>query len=63
VLDMAFREDDSRVRCGHAAENFAGIRHLAPTRLKRETTAKVGTKAKRLMCGGDETHLATVLTT
>jgi len=62
VLDMAFREDESRVRCGHAAENFAVIRHLALTLLKREPTAKVGIKAKRLMCGWDETYLATVLT-
>ena len=26
VLDIAFREDDSRVRAGHAAENFAVVR-------------------------------------
>jgi len=27
VLDIAFREDDSRVRMGHASENMAVIRH------------------------------------
>lgn len=62
VLDVAFREDDSRVRTGHAAENLALLRKLALTLLKRETTAKVGVKAKRLMCGWDETYLANVLT-
>jgi len=29
VLDIAFREDDSRVRMGHASENMAVIRHMA----------------------------------
>jgi predicted transposase YbfD/YdcC len=62
VLDMAFRADDCRVRTGHAAENLAVLRHLALTLLRREATAKVGVKAKRLMCGWDETYLATVLT-
>lgn len=62
VLDMAFREDESRVRRGHAAQNLAVLRHLALTLLRRETTATVGIKAKRLMCGWDETYLATVLT-
>jgi predicted transposase YbfD/YdcC len=62
VLDVAFREDESRVRTGHAAENLALLRKLALTLLKRETTATVGIKAKRLMCGWDETYLTTVLT-
>lgn len=61
VLDVAFREDESRVRQGNATENFAVLRHLALTLLRRETTAKVGLKAKRLMCGWNETYLAKVL--
>lgn len=61
VLDVAFREDESRVRTGHAAENLALLRRLALTLLTRDTTAKVGIKAKRLMCGWDETYLAQVL--
>ena len=61
VLDMAFREDESRVRTGHAAQNLAVLRQLALTLLRRETTAKVGIKAKRLMCGWDETYLLKVL--
>src|SRR3712207_7755606 len=29
VLDIAFREDDSRVRAGHAAENFRSEEHTS----------------------------------
>lgn len=61
VLDIAFREDESRVRSGHAAANFAVLRHLALNLLRQESTAKVGVKAKRLMCGWDGTYLLKVL--
>ena len=43
VLDIAFREDENRVRQGHAAENFAVLRHIALNPLKQESSAKVGT--------------------
>lgn len=56
------RCDDSWVRSGDAAENLAVVRHLALILLRRETTAKVGIKAKWLMCGWDATYLAKVLT-
>lgn len=62
MLDIAFREDESRVRCGHAAENFALLRHMALNLLRQEATAKLGLKAKRLMCGWDESCLRKVLT-
>jgi predicted transposase YbfD/YdcC len=61
VLDLAFREDASRVRAGHAAENLAVVRHIALTLLRREQTAKVGIATKRLMAGWDDAYLLAVL--
>lgn len=61
VLDLAFREDECRVRTGHAAENLAVVRHIALNLLRRETTAKVGVATKRLMAGWDDAYLLSVL--
>ena len=61
VLDIAFREDESRVRQGHASQNLAVLRRLALTLLHQEPTAKMGTKAKRLKAGWDESYLLTLL--
>ena len=61
VLDVAFNEDQCRVRMGHAAENFAVLRHLAVNLLKHVTGSKVGVKTKRLRAAVDEEFLARVL--
>lgn len=61
VLDIAFREDDSRVRAGHAAENFAVLRHIALNLLRQDRTTRAGIKAKRLKAGWDETYLRSLL--
>jgi predicted transposase YbfD/YdcC len=62
VLDIAFREDESRVRAGHAAENLAVLRRLALNLLRQDTTAKVGIKARRLKAGWDNQYLLRLLT-
>ena len=61
VLDVAFREDECRIRNGHAPENFTLLRHLALSALNQESTAKVGIKNKRLRAGWDDDYLLKVL--
>jgi len=47
VLDVTFKEDDSRARRDNAAENLAVMRHIALNTIKNDKTVKVGVKAKR----------------
>lgn len=61
VLDIAFREDDSRIRTGHAPENLAVIRHLALNLLKQEKSTKRGIKVKRKKAGWDNDYLLMVI--
>jgi len=61
VLDIAFREDESRIRKDHAPQNMAVLRHLALNLLKRDTSVKVGIAAKRKMAGWDNDYLLHVL--
>jgi predicted transposase YbfD/YdcC len=63
VLDMAFREDLSRIRQGHAAQNFAVLRRLALNLLQRHPTKrKLSIKARRLKAGWDRAYLLRLLT-
>lgn len=61
VLDIAFREDECRLRKGHGAQNFAALRHIALTLLKQEETLQRGIKTKRLRAALDTRYLLKVL--
>lgn len=58
---MTFREDESRVRKGHADMNLSILRRTALSMLRNERTMKVGIKNKRLTAGWDEDYLEQVL--
>jgi predicted transposase YbfD/YdcC len=61
VLDVALKEDHSRIRKEHAPENFAVLRHMALNLLKREKTAKGGIHAKQLQAAWNDDYLLKVL--
>ncbi|MDR3220838.1 MAG: ISAs1 family transposase [Candidatus Accumulibacter sp.] len=56
VLDMAFNEDQCRIRTGYAAENTAIIRRFAVNLLRQDTTCKLGVKNKRLRMAYDTNY-------
>lgn len=61
VMDVCFREDQSRARAGYAAENLATLRRLALNLLKREKTKKRRIKGKQLNAGWDHAYLLRLL--
>ena len=61
VLDVAFREDDCRIRVGKATQNFAILRQIVLNLLKNEKTTKLGVAGKRLKAGRNSDYLAKVL--
>jgi predicted transposase YbfD/YdcC len=57
VLDIAFREDEARIRTQHAPHNMAILRHIALNLLKQDLSVNVGIAAKRKMAGWDNAYL------
>jgi predicted transposase YbfD/YdcC len=61
ILDVCFREDQSRARAGYAAENLATRRRLALNLLRREKTKKRGIKGKQLNANWNHAYLLQLL--
>lgn len=59
-LDMSFREDESRLRKGHGAENFSRLRRIVINKLKADPR-KVSLKVKRYRCSIDRQYLLDIL--
>jgi len=59
-LDVGFREDASRIRTDHSAENFAIIRRIVMNLLKRDD-AKMSLRVKRHRCAYDDDYLIKIL--
>jgi predicted transposase YbfD/YdcC len=60
-LDVAFREDDNRVRKGHGPANLAIINRFALSLIKQDPSRKVGVKASRKRAGWDLDYLLHLL--
>ena len=60
ILDVAFKEDQSRAREGHAAQNLATLRRLALNALKREPS-KRSLRLKIKKAGWNTDYLLKVL--
>jgi predicted transposase YbfD/YdcC len=62
VLDVTFKDDQSRLRTGHGAKNMAVVRHFA-INLVRDAKDKQSLKLRRKRAGWDTDYLATLLGT
>jgi predicted transposase YbfD/YdcC len=61
VLDVAMREDESRVRKDNAAENLSRLRRMALNLLKQEKSLRRGIQGKRLKAALSPDYLLKVL--
>ena len=61
VLDMVFREDESRMRKGNSPENFAILRRIALNLVKWDASSKYSLKARRKAAGWNDSYLEKLL--
>lgn len=61
VLDVAFGEDDSRIRVGDGAENFAILRRMALNLIHQNKTIKASKKSKRNLAAWSTARLEELL--
>lgn len=61
ALDVAFAEDECRIRRDHAPQNLTTLRKLALNLLRQDTKAKSGFKARRKAAGRNNDYLLCIL--
>jgi predicted transposase YbfD/YdcC len=61
VLDVIFKEDESRARSGHAAQNLGTARGLAMNLIRKESTNRRGIKGRVKRAGWDNGYLEKIL--
>ena len=61
VLDMTFREDESRIRKAQGPLVFNVIRKIAMALFKQDETKKASMAAKKKMAGLDDEYRSTLL--
>jgi predicted transposase YbfD/YdcC len=61
VLDVTFREDDSRVRDQHAARNLAALRKIAINLVGRDGSTKASVRARRKRAAWDNDYMLQLL--
>ena len=61
VLDIAFGEDDSRIRTGYAAHNMAILKRIAHNLLRQDRSLKVGIANKRLAAAWNKDYLCRLI--
>lgn len=61
VLDMEFREDESRARKDNSAENLNVLRHMAYNALKSDKSMKGSISSKQFMCALDDSYLDKII--
>jgi len=60
-LDMSFREDESRARVGHSAENMSRMRRLTLNLLKQDKNTKASINNKRFKACMENDYLLKIL--
>jgi predicted transposase YbfD/YdcC len=61
TLDVTFREDDCRIRAGHGPQNFAWLRKLALTLLRRTPFGRRSLAQRQKLADRNHTYLLSVL--
>ena len=61
MLDVTFREDDSRVRDRTAARNLALLRKIALNIVGRDQTSKASVRARRKKAAWNDSYMLQLL--